>query len=78
MSEDNAQAPATRAGTKDKVPERTIEEHAETLNVPLWQLAGVKTREDWPMGKTMPEAEFAAALKKWLDGPTVLSEVTGG
>jgi hypothetical protein len=46
----------------------TIEEHAKTLDVPGWQLEGLKRLKRWGDGKRVPFAEFAGELNRWLNG----------
>lgn len=57
--------------TKKAPATDTVEVHAQALNVPTWQLAGVRARHGWPEGKQITRADFKGALNEWLNGPTV-------
>lgn len=57
----------------DPAPKKdsTVEEHAASAGTPSWQLAGLRARHGWAIGKTLTRAEYDQALEKWLTGPTV-------
>lgn len=47
----------------------TVEEHAAELQVPDWQVAGLKRLRRWGQGRRVSRAEFASALNGFLAGP---------
>lgn len=64
-----AASPATDTTPAGATVEATIEEHAEALKVPAWQLAGLKRLRRWGIGKRVARAEFERELNAWLNGP---------
>ena len=48
---------------------KSIEQHAQALKVPAWQLEGLKAANRWAQGRTLTEKDFSEALKNWLAMP---------
>jgi len=66
VGEDAGAERTTEAGAQ---LDPTIEEHAKTLDVPAWQLAGLRRLRRWGEGKRVPLEEFAGELHRFLNGP---------
>jgi hypothetical protein len=46
-----------------------VEELFARMGVPAWQQAGLMRHKRWAAGKQTTEADLAAELKSWLNGP---------
>jgi hypothetical protein len=52
------------------MPDPTVEELAELLQVEPWALAGLRVRMGWAVGTRVSRAQFERALREFLQGPT--------